>query len=199
MKHGKAICILVSGSALVILAACGHSASESQDALKYRNSEYGVSVSYPYIVQSWQEFRSNFFLDDRWNPDAPQGVQGKGLLTLQLPNSNKLMTGKLRLGASADVNTSNHCTLPSGGNTSRTSTVKMDGVKFKKREIRDAAMNHFMIRRAYRGVKNQYCYAMDLVVQGTNPGVYPGHPKPPMSREQTMSQLQALLQGIKFH
>ncbi|WP_423822086.1 hypothetical protein V5738_17355 [Salinisphaera sp. SPP-AMP-43] len=153
---------------------------------------------YPADLTARQGFQAGYFLDRRWNPDAQAGVPGEGLLTLTLPGSNKLMTAQLRLGASDDRQALDECRLPEEGQAGPDASIVIDGVAFKRRDTADAAMNHFLARHAYRGVARGHCYALDLIVDGSNPGVYPDHPTPPMTRQKAFKRLTALLDGLAF-
>src|SRR5699024_10413454 len=115
---------------------------------------------------------------------------------LTLPSSDKLLTGQLRLGVSR--HTTSQCALPHNGDIGDTTNTTIDGISFKRRDTRDAGMNHFLLRHAYRAVANDHCYAIDLIVSGTNPGVYPDKPKPPMTKQEAFRALATLLHGLSF-
>ncbi|WP_353214819.1 hypothetical protein [Salinisphaera hydrothermalis] len=188
-----------AGVWLAALAGCAHEhASHGPGAAQFVSAEYGVAMVYPASLDAAHGFQSGYFLSSHWNPDAAQTVPGKGVLTLTLPRSNKLTTGEFRLGVSDDRRAVQHCALPSDGQAGATSTVVIDGVTFKRRDAEDAGMNHFMLRHAYRGVAHGHCYAIDLIVDGTNPGVYPGNPTPPMTNKAAFQRLTALLDGLTF-
>lgn len=155
-------------------------------------------MDYPTSLQATHGFEKNYFMNTRWNPDAGQSVSGQGLLTLTLPKSDKLITGELRLGASKKAEAVDNCALPEDGNSQSASSTVIDGVTFQRRNTRDAGMNHFLLRHAYRGIANGHCYAIDLVVDGTNPGVYPDNPKPPMTKKEALQRLSKLLNGLSF-
>ena len=190
---------LFAGAMVTALAACAHApANKGPGAARFDSAEYDVAMVYPASLKVSHGFESSYFLQQRWNPDAAEGVPGEGLLALTLPESNKLTTGELRLGVSDDRQAVNNCALPDDGNAGAASSVVIDGVAFKRRDTGDAGMNHYLSRHAYRGVAHGHCYAIDLIVDGTNPGVYPGNPKPPMTRKTAFKRLTALLDGLTF-
>lgn len=191
---------MAAGVALMLLAGCTHAlADQEPGAARFQSARYGVAMAYPASLKVTRGFESGYFLQKRWNPDAAADVPGTGLLTLMLPESNQLTTGELRLGVSDNKEAVHDCTLPSDGNVGAVSNVSIDGVTFKRRDTGDAGMNHFLSRHAYRGVAHGHCYAIELIVDGTHPGVYPGHPEPPMTRKTAFKRLTVLLDGLSFH
>ena len=195
MFYGKQLFIALVLSCL--LSACHmQEAPESTSDAHFSNIKYGVTLSYPKTVKARQGFVSNYFMDTRWNPDVRDSQPGQGLLTLTLPASNKLLTGELRLGVSQHA--TSQCALPEDGNTGEITTTTLGGISFKRRDTRDAGMNHFLMRHAYRGIAHGHCFAIDLVASGTNPGVYPDNPKPPMTKQAAFQKLAALLDGLSF-
>lgn len=190
---------VMAGVMLLGVAACAPEPSGHRPgAAHFASAEYGVAMVYPASLKAARDFRSDYFLQQRWNPDAADHVPGKALLTLTLPRSDRLTTAELRLGVSDNRQAVRDCALPSHGQAGTTSAVVIDGVAFKRRDTEDAGMNHFMLRHAYRGVAHGRCYAIDLIVDGTNPGVYPDNPTPPMTNRAAFKQLTALLDGLTF-
>lgn len=191
--------LIVVGAAALFLAACAHAPEPGgAGAARFVSAPYDVAMVYPATLEATHGFASGYFLRQRWNPDAAASVDGRALLTLTLPGSNRLTTAELRLGASDDPAAAGHCALPADGNAGPISTVVIDGVTFKRRDIGDAGMSHYLARHAYRGVAHGHCYAIDLIVAGTDPAVYPGDPKPPMTRKAAFTRLTALLDGLTF-
>lgn len=186
--------------AVLLMAACAHTPTPGQtETGRFSSPTHGVAMQYPTTLQVAHGFKSNYFMRARWNPDAQPDARGKGLLTLTLPESNKLITGQLRLGASTRTSKARaECTLPNSGHLGPTTRTTIDGIQFRRRDTSDAGMNHFLLRHAYRGTANGRCYAIDLIVFGTNPGVYPGNPTPPMTKRQAMQRLVPLLDGLSF-
>jgi hypothetical protein len=184
----------------LLLAACVQLPKQQQpETARFVSNAYGVAMQYPNSLRASRGFAPDYFMDARWNPDAKRDVPGRGLLTLTLPASNKLLTGELRLGASNQAGKSTKaCALPGDDHTGATSNIRIDGVDFKRRDTRAAGMSHFLLRHAYRGVAHGRCYAIDLIVHGTNPGVYPGNPEPRMTQQAAFKRLTALLDGLSF-
>lgn len=190
---------LAAGALLTLLAACAHApANKGLGAARFDSAAYDVAMVYPASLKASHGFESGYFMQQRWNPDAAKSVPGEGLLTLTLPESNKLTTAEFRLGVSDDSQALHHCALPDDGHAGAVSEVVIDGVRFKRRDTADAGMNHYLLRHAYRGVVRGRCYAIDLIVYGTNPGVYPGNPAPPMTKKAAFTRLTALLEGLTF-
>lgn len=184
----------------VLGVGCAHRTIQTEDTAvsAFASPAYDVHMVYPADLEAARGFRAGYFLDRRWNPDAGVDVPGDGLLTLTLPGSNKLLTAQLRLGASDAGQALRDCPLPEDRSRRDVTSVVIDGVTFRRRDTADAAMNHFLARHAYRGVARGHCYALDLIVDGSNPGVYPDHPTPPMTRQEAFKRLTALLDGLSF-
>lgn len=74
----------------------------------------------------------------------------------------------------------------------------INGTTFTAFHAADAGMNHYLKVHSLRTVHGGYCYAIDLLVTGTNPEVYDPPRKPPFSQEAAFKQLEKALQGFRF-
>ncbi|GAB3673071.1 hypothetical protein [Salinisphaera aquimarina] len=172
----------------------------SNDA-SYANAAYGVTLRYPADLTASRGFSSDYLLAQRWNPDAPADQAGQALLSLTLPESNHLLDARLRLGASQSAQAVSDCvraTAAKAANANQPIPVTVGGEPFQRVDSGDAAMSHFLSRHSYRGVVHGRCYAIDLVVSGVRPEVYPDNPTPPMTQDAAFQRLAALLDGLSF-
>jgi hypothetical protein len=120
-------------------------------------------------------------------------------VALVLRGSNDITAAELRIGTSRDPRALAHCQdVPANALPDATGTAVLDGVPFRHFRAGDAAMNHYLDVEGYRAVRDGRCYAIDLLVIGTNPTVYDPPRTPPFPREQAMARLHAALAGLHF-
>jgi len=188
--------------ALLILAGCDNSTGETGDQASpnaFHSDEYGIGLAYDNHQAHAVTETGGYFGDPAWRLDAETDAPGDRLLVLRLNDSDEILTGELRLGVSRDPGQLERCTRPGPlATSSKTGTTELDGALFTTYRGGDAAMNHFQNLRAYRAVHHGTCYAIDLVLQGTNPEVYDPPREAPFSREEGFARLEALLQGLAF-
>ncbi|GAB3672471.1 hypothetical protein GCM10028792_06610 [Salinisphaera aquimarina] len=165
---------------------------------RFENDRYGIVFDYPSRLDVAHAFVSDYFLGDRWNPDVAANIPGAALLSLTLPESNDITRAVLRVGASDDTRAVDVCQSTPG--SEQAEHVRLRGVDFTRMDHDNAAMNHYSRVHSYRGVHDDQCVAIDLIVTGTNPGVYgPEKPsKPPFDVDDGMARLEDLLDGLVF-
>ncbi|MCU5783773.1 hypothetical protein MA04_03073 [Alcanivorax balearicus MACL04] len=187
--------------ALLILAGCDSTGETGTKASPnaFHSDEYGIGLAYDNHQAHAVTETGGYFGDPTWRLDAEADAPGERLLVLRLNDSDEILTGELRLGVSRDPDQVKHCTRPGAlATSSETGTTELDGALFTTYRGGDAAMNHFQNLRAYRAVHQSTCYAIDLVLQGTNPEVYDPPREAPFSREEGFARLKALLSGVAF-
>lgn len=165
----------------------------------FRSEKYGVELAYPEDGVQGSDGATGYFDNHGWRVGAGPGEQGERLLALRLDGSDNVTAGELRLGASRDPARLKDCTAPGNlAGVRKTGDTRLAGVTFTTFRGGDAGMSHYQNVRAYRAVRDHTCYAIDLVVEGTNPEVYDPPRKPPFSQEQAFHRLRTLLAGFSF-
>lgn len=166
---------------------------------RYENLDYGIALSYP--AQQWDRGKGgkDYFGEDGWRLGAGPDAPGAELLVLRLKGSNEIRTGELRLGASRDPAALATCTEPDPwARRGSIGEARLDGVTFTTFQGGDAAMNHYRKVHAYRAVHDGVCYAIDLLVQGSNGQVYDPPRQAPFNESRAFSDLHALVEGARF-
>ncbi|HET8701746.1 MAG TPA: copper resistance protein NlpE, partial [Nitrococcus sp.] len=74
----------------------------------------------------------------------------------------------------------------------------ISGVTFTTFEAGDAAMSHYLTTRSYRAVHQATCYAIDVLVFGTNPQVYDPPATPPFTKAQAFARLLPVARNLQF-
>lgn len=165
----------------------------------FRSRDYRVALAYPENGVQASDDSTGYFDNHGWRVGAGPNDAGERLLSLRLDGSNQVTTGELRLGASRAHKALSTCTRPVGlGNAKKAGHTSLAGVRFTEFKGGDAAMSHYQDVHALRAVHDGICYAIDLVVEGTNPKVYDPPRTPPFSRAQAFHRLRTLLAGLSF-
>lgn len=195
-------------AALVLLGGCepgegGGSFETAAEApapqVVFRSETYGVEMVYPQNGVRASDGATGYFDNAGWQVFAGPDAKGTRLLSLLLEGSNEITTGELRLGVSRAPAQQEHCTEPGPlGRPESVSHTAVGGVTFTTYTAGDAAMNHYQQVHAFRALRDKTCYAIDLIVNGTNPEVYDPPKTPPFSREEAFHRLQSLLGGFSF-
>lgn len=191
--------------ALSMLTACSSMAPVSKSIPQsgqqtFKSERYGIQIRYPADLELHHTFSRSYLAADGWRtymgPDAPPG---QPLVALTMPASNQVTTGELRIGVSrapAAVETCAH--LPAAARPETREQVMIDGVPFTTFKARDAGMSHYLIVKSYRGVHQGTCYALDVLVFGTNPQVYEPPKKPPFSKKAVFDRLVPVALHMQF-
>ncbi|WP_139171572.1 hypothetical protein [Modicisalibacter muralis] len=164
------------------------------------STAYDIRVRYPADLELRQGFRKSYFTNGRWKtytgPDSPPG---KPLMALVMPASNRVTAGELRIGASRDPVAIRTCKeIPASVRPGSVEETMIDGVAFTTFKAGDAGMSHYLLVRSYRAVHAETCYAMDVLVFGTNPNVYDPPKAPPLSRQQVFARLVPVAEELQF-
>ncbi|HET8553301.1 MAG TPA: hypothetical protein VFL78_00580 [Rhodanobacteraceae bacterium] len=166
---------------------------------RFNSVRLGFRIDYPASMASQLRFDSKYLANDSWKTYAKPDSTGTPVLMLTLPGSNDVTAGELRIGISSDKKEIARCDTPPG-NADKGSIGKttINGTTFASFHAADAGMSHYLKVHSYRVVHGHYCYAIDLLVTGTNPKVYDPPRKPPFSNEEAFKQLHEALQGFRF-
>lgn len=182
------------------LSACQqHDASSTAtgtDEQNFHASSYPLTLHYEASLIALDGQASSYFDNGDWQlaDDTP----GERLITLQLPESDDVTTALWRLGASRDPAAVERClTLPANAQP-MASKAEIAGQTFTGFTLGDAGMSHFQNVEGYRAVMDGACYAIDLIVQGTNGEVYDPPREAPFSQEDAMNRLRSITDGVSF-
>lgn len=187
---------------LVILAACGHPRTTNDIDTRPRDETTFAPAGYPIELQYADSLRpvddpsAGYFDSGSWQ--VADGAPGKRLITLSLAGSNEITTGLWRLGASRNPAAVDDCLLPPPDAQAMSSTITVGGQPFHGFTLSDAGMSHFQRIEGYRAVVDGVCYAIDLIVQGTNGEVYDPPREAPYSRDEAMALLRAISDGVSL-
>lgn len=171
----------------------------SESAPRFAASQWDFSIGHPAGWRVTRDFRGGYLASDTWKTYASPGSHGTPVVALAVPGSNHVTAAEIRIGASQSPEEVARCTKPpTAVRAGSVGQVTINGAHFTGFDAGDAAMSHFLDVRSYRTVHDGACYAIDLVVYGTNPQVYSPTATPPFTREQAFAQMQQVLQGFRF-
>jgi len=204
-----------------VLSACsGHpehdaevpSAGSSASPARKSTAVAPSSADHVHVDTSWNfriavppgwkiehDFAHGYLADDAWKTYAAPDSHGTPIVSLTVPGSNQIVSAEIRVGASRDANEIAQCTAPPDSVRAGTlHSERIGGAEFTAFEASDAAMSHYLEVRSFRSVHDGACYAIDLLVYGTNPEVYDPPPTPPFSKEQAFARMRGVLQTFRF-
>lgn len=166
---------------------------------RFRDVRQGFQIDYPQDMAASVTFDSRYLANDAWKTYAPQDSRGASALMLTLPGSDEVTAGELRIGLSSNKDEIARCdTPPDNADKDSIGETTLHGTRFTIFHAADAGMNHYLKVHAYRTVHAGYCYAIDLLVTGSNPEVYDPPRQPPFSQDAAFEQLEKALQGFRF-
>jgi hypothetical protein len=173
--------------------------SKASSRHHFTSKDLGFRIDYPEGMAASTRFDSKYLANDSWKTYAPEGSTGTPVLRLTVPGSNKVTAGELRIGVSDADKELERCEKPTA-NTGATDIGKtsINGTRFATFHAADAGMSHYLKVHSYRTVHDGRCYAIDLLVTGTNPKVYDPPRTPPFSNQAAFARLQQALQGFRF-
>ncbi|MFC4728101.1 hypothetical protein [Coralloluteibacterium thermophilus] len=166
---------------------------------RFRAIEFGFELAYPPEVTFTRSFQRSHLGAGGWKAFAPTNSRGEPVAALVLPGSNALAAGELRVGVSTQAADVAACLeLPPSAVPGTRGEEEIDGVPFVRFDAHGTARNSRMFVRGFRAVRNRQCYAIDLIVTGTDadPATLPQ--EPPFSREEALVRVSALLDGFGF-
>lgn len=166
----------------------------------FSSERYDIKLRYPADLELRHTFQGSTLAAAGWRtymgPDAPPG---RPLVALVIPASNEVTTGELRIGVSRNPAAVKTCLqLPDAARPASRGRVMIDGVPFTTFKAADAGMSHYLIVKSYRGLHEGTCYALDVLVFGTNPNVYDPPATPPFSKHKAFERLVPLALNVQF-
>ncbi|MGH8162146.1 MAG: hypothetical protein ACRESR_08415 [Gammaproteobacteria bacterium] len=165
----------------------------------FTSKAWGFVISYPADFQATPGFSHSYLQNGAWKTYAGPRSKGQPVVALVLAGSNDVTDAVLRIGASRDPQSVAACTRPSDAmRPGSLGQAKLDGLRFVTFRAGDAAMSHYLLVRSYRAVHEGACYALDLLVYGTNPKVYSPPRTPPFTHKEAFARLQTALEGFRF-
>jgi hypothetical protein len=169
------------------------------DRRRFTSAAYSFYIDYPSTLAASESFGNSYLANGTWKTYAGPDSSGTPVLDLVLPKSDKITAGELRIGVSEVANEVAQCTTPPDAvRAGSIGHARIDGTDFTTFAAADAAMSHYLSVRSYRSVHDGRCYAIDLLVTGTNPQVYDPPATPPFTQAQAFARLQQALQGFRF-
>lgn len=146
-----------------------------------------------------RDFRRSYLATDDWKAFAQTDSRGKAVAALVLDGSNEVTAAELRVGVSDDADSVARCLeVSDSALPTPRDEVRIDGQPFRHFRASDAAMSHYLTVDAYRAVRQQRCYAIDLLVVGTRPEVYDPPRTPPFESAVAQARLHEALSSIRF-
>lgn len=204
-RHAFGVARLLMATAIV--AFCGCAAHVSGPAVSqphgtdsvFVSRDYGFRLPYPATLDLHQGFRASYLANDDWKTYAGPNAMGQAVASLVLPASNAVTSAELRIGVSQDATALRDCKqLPAAALADSEQQVRIDGVVFTTFRARDAGMSHYLLVQAYRTIHDSRCYAIDVLVYGTNPQVYEPPRTPPFTRRQAFERLLPVVKNLQF-
>jgi hypothetical protein len=197
-----------STAALVLLAqlatpGCSSPQSAEDPAASatrtFESAVYGFAITYPAALEARASFEGSYLQDGEWKAFAgPDEGEGTPVLALVMPGSDRIAAGVLRIGQSREAAGLASCTKVPSAFVDSAGRAVIDGVAFTTLDGADAAMSHHLATRSYRTVHDGACYAIDVIVTGTNPQVYDPPAIPPFTEADASAVLTPVVQGFRF-
>lgn len=196
--------ILVMCTVILDVTACSGVSLKRDSAPSgyntFTSTDYGIRIAYPRDLELRHTFKRSYLGADGWKTYlGPNSASGHAVAALVLPRSNNITAGELRIGVSRQSKALRHCTTPP--NAVRPGSVghtEISGVAFETFEAADAAMSHYLDVRSYRAVHDRTCYAIDVLVFGTNPQVYDPPAIPPFTKAEAFARLTPVVRQLQF-
>lgn len=166
---------------------------------QFASKRWGFTIAYPADSQVQRDFRHSYLQTGTWKTYAAPDSRGLPVIALTMPGSNHITDAEVRIGVSDNGLELAQCTTPPQAvRKGSVGEVVVNGIPFTHFEAGDAAMSHYLDVHGYRVVHAGTCYAIDLLVYGTNPEVYSPPAKPPFTREQAFTRMRAVLDTFRF-
>ncbi|MET4573423.1 hypothetical protein ABIA68_002281 [Stenotrophomonas rhizophila] len=173
-------------------------ATSSPPAYAFSETPPGIALAAVPGMELRRDFTRSYLTLDGWKLFDASGSTGSPLAALVLDGSNEVTAAELRVGRSDDAGAVADCLAPPAEATGPADTVDIGGVSFTHFPVGDAAMSHYVSADSYRAVQHGRCYAIDLVVAGTQPDVYDPPRTPPFSTEDARDKLAAALKAVRW-
>ncbi|MGH8214713.1 MAG: hypothetical protein ACREPZ_03340 [Rhodanobacteraceae bacterium] len=165
----------------------------------WRDSTWHVSIEVPPGWTVHHDFKTSYLANDAWKTYAGSDSQGRPIVALVVPGSDRITDAEIRIGASKAAPEVQRCTAPPDAvRPGSLAHETIGGIDFTTFEAADAAMSHYLDVHGYRTVRGGVCYAIDLLVYGTNPQVFDPPAMPPFSRAQAFARMRAVVGSFHF-
>lgn len=165
----------------------------------YINTEWSFRIDLPDGWTTSDGFAKSYLANDSWKTFASPDSQGTPIVALVMPGSNSVSDAEIRIGASHAPGAIVNCMQPpAAARPGSVSLHEIQGVPFTAFDAADAAMSHHLKVHAYRAMHNGTCYAIDLLVFGTNPQVYSPPATPPFSDAEAFAAMHEILTSFRF-
>jgi hypothetical protein len=159
----------------------------------------GFRIDVPTGWQVRRRFDPSYLANAAWKTYAGPGSHGRPMLALILPGSDRITDAEIRIGTSHGVKEVRACTAtPPAVRAGSASTQRIGDIVFTTFESGDAAMSHRLKVHAYRVVHDGTCYAIDLLVFGTDPSVYDPPAQPPFTDAEAFARMHEVVQTFRF-
>ena len=166
---------------------------------QFSDDEIGLAIAPTPGFTLKRDFTRDYLSGGEWKTFAAPDVRGEPLVALVLDGSDKITAAELRIGTSTDSHAVVTCLdPPEGASTEAPGEVRIDGQPFRHFRAGDAAMSHYRSVDAYRHVRNERCFAIDLLVAGTRPEVYDPPATPPFDEATARARLQEALAAVRI-
>jgi hypothetical protein len=165
---------------------------------RWRDTAWQISIDVPPGWTIHPDFSASYLANGAWKTYAGPDSQGSSIVALVVPGSNHVTDAEIRIGASKAASEVRHCTAPPDAVLPGSIAHEtIDGVDFTTFEAADAAMSHDLDVHSYRAVRGGACYAIDLLVYGTNPQVFDPPVTPPFSRAEAFARMRSVLASLR--
>jgi hypothetical protein len=166
---------------------------------RWRDTTWQVSIDVPPGWTIHHDFSASYLANGAWKTYAGPDSQGSPIVALVAPGSNHISDAEIRIGASRAPTEVRHCaTPPDAVRPGSLSHETVGGIDFTTFEAADAAMSHYLDVHSYRTVRRGACYAIDLLVYGTNPQVFDPPVTPPFSRAEAFARMRSVLASFRL-
>ena len=183
--------------------------SATTDALKtYTNDAYGFEIAHPSnmtidekldysdLPKYWRDLPKDW----RWN--APKQSKGKPIVRIigyHVTNESSYprdFDTEIRIGASsAPADVASCYKNDATGEGKPPQEVTINGIAFKKFDVSDAAMMHYVKGASYRTIHNDTCFAIEHLMRGSS---YRDAPSPKdISQEELNAKYEALADIVR--
>lgn len=198
----------------VFLAACSPGSHTSSDTAsvpataetaaatplrRYADSGWGFRLNQPKGWKALPGFSRSYLANAQWKAFAGPDSHGTPIVSLVMPGSNRITDAEIRIGASRDPAALADCKKPPDAARSDNVRQRVIGDSdFTAFTASDAAMSHRLLVHGYRTLHEGACYAIDLMVYGTDPRVYDPPATPPFSDDEAFARMQEILASFRF-
>lgn len=187
MKFNPAIALLLS----LPLLAC--SKTETQ---LYQNKQFNIRLNVPSKLHLQPKFQRGYLLSEQWRFDDGNRNRGLGDALVQITAADfksdyfpRYFSASMRIGVSRDHTAVANCLK--AGPMGKLKQTEINGIPFDVFPIQEAAMSHVVDGKSYRTVRNQTCYAVEIITAYSN-----YRDAKPSEKDLTSAQLSAYVEPL---